>query len=44
MMDGLDDGEPFLAGEQEAFKACVPQEVDGQGDSYFFPPPLRLSA
>ena len=28
MMDGLDDIEAFLAGEQEGFKAYVPQEVD----------------
>jgi putative transcriptional regulator len=28
MMDGLDDVEAFLAGEQEGFKAHVPQEVD----------------
>jgi putative transcriptional regulator len=28
MMDGLDDVEAFLAGEQEGFKAYVPQEVD----------------
>jgi putative transcriptional regulator len=28
MMDGLNDVESFLAGEQEGFKAYVPQEVD----------------
>jgi putative transcriptional regulator len=28
MMDGLNDVEAFLAGEQEGFKAYVPQEVD----------------
>ena len=28
MMDGLNDVEAFLAGEQEGFKAHVPQEVD----------------
>src|SRR5262249_13260003 len=28
MMDGLNDAEAFLAGEQEGFKAYVPQEVD----------------
>jgi DNA-binding transcriptional regulator YiaG len=28
MMDGLDDVEAFLAGEQEGFKAHVPEEVD----------------
>ena len=28
MMDGLNDVEAFLAGEQEGFKACVPREVD----------------
>jgi len=28
MMDGLDDVEAFLDGEQEGFKAHVPQEVD----------------
>ncbi len=28
MMDGLGDVEAFLAGEQEGFKAYVPQEVD----------------
>jgi len=28
MMDGLNDVEAFLAGEQEGFKAQVPQEVD----------------
>ncbi len=28
MMDGLNDVEAFLAGEQEGFKAPVPQEVD----------------
>ena len=28
MMDGLNDVEVFLAGEQEGFKAYVPQEVD----------------
>jgi putative transcriptional regulator len=28
MMDGLNDVEAFLAGEQEEFKAHVPQEVD----------------
>jgi len=28
MMDGLNDVEAFLAGEQEGFKARVPQEVD----------------
>jgi putative transcriptional regulator len=28
MMDGLDDVEAFLAGEQEGFKAHVPHEVD----------------
>ena len=28
MMDGLDDVEAFLAGEQEGFKAHVPKEVD----------------
>ncbi|HXJ88165.1 MAG TPA: hypothetical protein VMS18_15200 [Candidatus Binatia bacterium] len=28
MMDGLNDVERFLAGEQEGFKAYVPQEVD----------------
>jgi putative transcriptional regulator len=28
MMDGLSDVEAFLAGEQEGFKAHVPQEVD----------------
>jgi putative transcriptional regulator len=28
MMDGLNDAEAFLAGEQEGFKAHVPQEVD----------------
>ena len=28
MMDGLDDVEAFLAGEQEGFKAHVPREVD----------------
>ena len=28
MMDGLHDVEAFLAGEQEGFKAHVPQEVD----------------
>ena len=28
MMDGLDDVAAFLAGEQEGFKAHVPQEVD----------------
>jgi len=28
MMDGLKDVEAFLAGEQEGFKAHVPQEVD----------------
>src|SRR5271163_2581184 len=28
MMDGLNDVEGFLAGEQEGFKAHVPQEVD----------------
>src|SRR5215472_2383569 len=28
MMDGLNDVEAFLAGEQEGFKANVPQEVD----------------
>jgi len=28
MMNGLNDVEAFLAGEQEGFKAHVPQEVD----------------
>ena len=28
MMDGLSDVETFLAGEQEGFKAHVPQDVD----------------
>src|SRR5579864_2847951 len=28
MMDGLNNVEAFLAGEQEGFKAYVPQEVD----------------
>ena len=28
MMDGLNDVEAFLAGEQEGFKAHVPLEVD----------------
>jgi len=28
MMDGLDEVEAFLAGEQEGFKAHVPQDVD----------------
>ena len=28
MMDGLNDVETFLAGEQKGFKAYVPQEVD----------------
>ena len=28
MMDGLNDVEAFLAGEQEGFKVYVPQEVD----------------
>ncbi|HEY7098880.1 MAG TPA: hypothetical protein VH437_19290 [Terriglobales bacterium] len=28
MMDGLNDVEAFLAGEQQGFKAYVPQEVD----------------
>src|ERR1700724_4279452 len=28
IMDGLNDVEAFLAGEQEGFKAHVPQEVD----------------
>jgi putative transcriptional regulator len=28
MMDGLNDVEAFLAGEQEGFKAYVPQKVD----------------
>src|SRR6266436_828743 len=28
MMDGLNDVEVFLAGEQEGFKAHVPQDVD----------------
>ena len=28
MMDGLNDVEAFLAGEQEGFKAHVPEEVD----------------
>src|SRR5580700_3934626 len=28
MMNGLNDVEAFLAGEQEGFKAYVPQEVD----------------
>jgi putative transcriptional regulator len=28
MMDGLNDVEAFLSGEQEGFKAYVPQEVD----------------
>jgi putative transcriptional regulator len=28
MMDGLNDVEAFLAGEQEGFKAYVPQDVD----------------
>jgi putative transcriptional regulator len=28
MMDGLNDVEAFLAGEQEGFKAHVPREVD----------------
>ena len=28
MMDGFNDVEAFLAGEQEGFKAHVPQEVD----------------
>ena len=28
MMDGLNDVEAFLAGEQEGFKAHVPQKVD----------------
>jgi putative transcriptional regulator len=28
MMDGLNDVEAFLAGEQEGFKAYVPQEID----------------
>jgi len=28
MMDGLNDVEAFLAGEQEGFKAHVPQRVD----------------
>ena len=28
MMDGLNDVEAFLAGEQEGFKTHVPQEVD----------------
>lgn len=28
MMDGLNDVEAFLAGDQEGFKAHVPQEVD----------------
>ena len=28
MMDGLNDVEAFLAGEQEGFKAHVPQDVD----------------
>ena len=28
MMDGLKDVDAFLAGEQEGFKAYVPQEVD----------------
>lgn len=28
MMDGLNDVEVFLAGEQEGFRAHVPQEVD----------------
>jgi len=28
MMDGLNDVEAFLTGEQEGFKANVPQEVD----------------
>src|SRR5579872_4493320 len=28
MMDGLNDVEAFLAGEQEGFKAYVPQQVD----------------
>ena len=28
MMDGLNDVDAFLAGEQEGFKAHVPQEVD----------------
>jgi putative transcriptional regulator len=28
MMDGLNEVEAFLAGEQEGFKAHVPQEVD----------------
>jgi len=28
MMDGLNDVEAFLAGEQEGFKAYVPHEVD----------------
>ena len=28
MMDGLNDVEVFVAGEQEGFKAHVPQEVD----------------
>jgi len=28
MMDGLNDVEAFLAGEQEGFKVHVPQEVD----------------
>ena len=31
MMDGLSDVEAFLAGEQEGFKAHVPQEVDVKG-------------
>ena len=28
MMDGLNDVESFLAGEQEGFKAYIPQQVD----------------
>jgi len=31
MMDGLNDVEVFLAGEQEGFKAHVPQEVGKSG-------------
>ena len=30
MMEGLNDVEAFLAGEEERFKAHVPQEVDGK--------------
>ena len=31
MMDGLNDVEAFLAGEQEGFKAHVPEKVDVKG-------------